>query len=126
MCDVLVLKDRQHKAQPVELWYIGVYFITLHPCSCQMHVSYYIPIIIIKLCGLFTDIKYVKLSWTKTTWAKRRLSIYCLYKDISFNIELMCLQFSIHLDEGHLEKEKCLINNLLEIRVNYHIIGTRR
>ena len=125
MCDVLVLKDRQHKAKPVELWYIGVYFITLHSCLCQMHVSYYIPIII-KLCGLFTDIKYVKLSWTKTTRAKRRLSIYFLYKDISFNIELMCLQFSIHLDEGHLEKEKCLINNLWEIRVNYHIIGTRR
>ena len=68
---------------------------------------YYIHIISL-LYGLSIDIKYVTFPWTDTIQAfdkfeNLKLLSYFLNKDISFDISLICLKSSTHVDKGHLE-----------------------
>ena len=58
--------------------------------------------------GLLIDVKYVKIIWIDTIrgcseFENLKFFIHFFNKEISFNIPLICLKFSTHADEGHLE-----------------------
>ena len=65
-------------------------------------------IIYVLLPCLFIDIKHIKITGTETKWTKSehknlKLFIYFFNKDISLNITLIRLRFSIHVNKGQLE-----------------------
>ena len=60
------------------------------------------------LYGLSIDIKHVKVPWADVIqvynkFENLKLLSYFFNKDISFNMSLICLKFSRHVDKGHLE-----------------------
>ena len=75
---------------------------------------YYIHFISL-LCGLFIDIKHVKITWTDTIQASRKFenskfATIFFNKDFSFNIQSKCLTFSANVDDSH--KEGSVSQNL--------------
>ena len=80
--------------------FIGFYYLSL--CVQYMYYIHFIGL----LCGLFIDIKHVKITWTDTIQASMKFenskfATIFLNKDFSFNIQSKCLAFSANVDDSH-------------------------
>ena len=53
----------------------------------------------------------------------QKFFIYFLNKDISFNISLICLRFSIHVDEGRMEGS---VSQNVYLCLSFHFMKSRK
>ena len=82
--------------------YIGDYFI-----SFEIQYRHDTPLSNL-VSGILINIKHVKITWSETIRVYSKFENLKFYthifnKNIFFNISLICLKFSTHVDKGHLE-----------------------
>ena len=123
MIDVCNMKDRQQEIRAV--WWrctiLRTSICLLRSNTC-IYTSYYLTLL------LFYWYETYKITWSETERPHSECEnliffIYFVNKDISLNISLICLKFSIHVDEKQLEGS---VSQIFHLGPSFYFIKSRK